>query len=136
MVLLTLLSVLCFALITRADVETTVLKVPGTLYQREPGFITNLYNIELVNKTFHEITVDIKVESPITAQLYKADGKIMVLPGEGIVKSIYFIKIPEKDIMNARTVVTLGVYQDNKRIETCKVKFIGPVHKAADAKRN
>ena len=80
-VLIALLGILSFALITRSDVETTVLKVPGTLYQREPGFITNLYNIEFVNKTFKEMNLEIRVESPVSAELHKADGKAIVVPG-------------------------------------------------------
>ncbi len=67
LVLVVLLSVLGFALATRSDVETTVLKVPGTLYQRENGFITNLYNIECVNKTFNDISLDIRVAEPLGA---------------------------------------------------------------------
>lgn len=134
-VLCALLGVLSFALVTRSDVETTVLKVPGTLYQREPGFITNLYNVEFVNKTFNELELEIKVESPATAQLVKADGKSIKVPAEGFVKGVYFIRIPEKDVTNARTIVKLGIYRDNKKIESVKLKFIGPVSKASDAKR-
>jgi len=135
-VLLGLIGVLSFALITRSNVETTVLKVPGTLYQRDAGFITNLYNIEFVNKTFDAITLEIKVEEPSNVQIVKADGKAIVIPAEGMTKSVFFIKIPEQDVKNARTVVTLGVYQNGERIETVKAKFIGPVNKASDAKRN
>ena len=134
-VLLLLLSVLSFALLTRSDVETTVLKVSGTLYQREPGFITNLYNVEFVNKTFDEISLDVRVESPAYAQLHKVDGKAVLVPAEGLVKTVYFIKIPENKIINARTVVRLGVYENEKKVEGLKVKFIGPVTTAADAKR-
>jgi cytochrome c oxidase accessory protein FixG len=135
-VLVALLGILSFALITRSDVETTVLKVSGTLYQREPGMITNLYNVEFVNKTFDDLKLDIKVESPAGAILHSVDGKAVVVPAEGLLKSVYFIKIPEKNVVHARTVVTLGIYQQGKRIETVKVKFIGPVSKASDAKRN
>ncbi len=135
-VLLALIGILSFALITRSDVETTVLKVPGTLYQREAGFITNLYNIEFVNKTFNPIKLEIKVENPDGVTILKADGKAIDIPAEGMAKSVFFIKIPEHDLKNARTVVTLGVYQNGERIETVKAKFIGPVSKASDAKRN
>jgi len=135
-VLLGLLTILSFALITRSDVETTVLKVPGTLYQREAGFITNLYNIEFVNKTFDPIELEIRVEEPMGVQILKADGKAIDIPAEGMVKSVFFIKIPEHNVKNARTVVTLGVYQNGERIETVKAKFIGPVSKGSDAKRN
>jgi cytochrome c oxidase accessory protein FixG len=135
-VLLALIGLLSFALITRSNVETTVLKVPGTLYQREPGMITNLYNVEFVNKTFEELNLEIKIESPEYATIHKVDGKAIVVPAEGLSKSVYFIKIPEANVTKARTVVTLGVYAGGKRIETVKAKFIGPVTKAADAKRN
>jgi polyferredoxin len=135
-VLMALVGLLSFALVTRTDVETTILKVPGTLYQREPGIITNLYNVEFVNKTFSELQLQIGVESPSFATIHKADGKPIVVPAEGMIKSVYFIKIPEENVTNARTVVTLGVYQNGKKIETVKAKFIGPVTKASDAKRN
>ncbi len=134
-VLLALVGILSFALITRSDVETTILKVPGTLYQREPGFITNLYNVEFVNKTFEDITVQIRVEEPATATLTRADGNIITIPTEGFAKSVYFIRIPEQDVLNARTVIRLGIYHNDKKIETVKAKFIGPVRNASDAKR-
>jgi cytochrome c oxidase accessory protein FixG len=135
-VLLALMGILGFALITRTDVETTVLKVSGTLYQREAGLITNLYNFEFVNKTFDELKLEVKVESPTEATIQKVDGKPVVVPGEGLMKAVYFIKIPKDKITNARTVVTLGVYSAGKKLETVKAKFIGPVTRASDAKRN
>lgn len=135
-VLVALIVFLSVALTTRSEVETTILKVPGTLFQREPGMITNLYNVEFVNKTFEEIKLEIKVETPATATIARADGNAIIVPAEGIAKSVYFIRIPEKDVVQARTVVYLGVYREGKKIETVKAKFIGPVSKASDAKRN
>jgi len=134
-VLLILLCGLSFALITRSDVETTILKVPGTLYQREDTYITNLYNVEFVNKTFEPRNLEIRVESPAEAEIRKADAKAIMVPAEGFTKGVYFIRIPEHAITNARTVIKLGIYENGKRIETVKAKFIGPVHKASDAKR-
>jgi cytochrome c oxidase accessory protein FixG len=134
-ILIVLMGILSFALITRSDVETTVLKVSGTLYQRSDGFITNLYNVEFVNKTFSEIKLELKVSEPNQAELVNVSGKPIVIPGEGFVKSVYFIRVPEMNVMNARTVVKVGVYENGKLIETVKVKFIGPVRKASDAKR-
>ena len=134
-VLLILLGVLSFALITRSDVEATILKVPGTLYQRDGDYITNLYNVEFVNKTFEARNLEIRVESPAEAEIRKADTKAILVPAEGFTKGVYFIRIPEHSITNARTVIKLGIYSNGKRIETVKAKFIGPVHKASDAKR-
>lgn len=134
-VLLALLGILSFALITRSDVETTVLKVPGTLYQREPGYITNLYNVEFVNKTFTDRELTIRVESPASAEIRKVDGQAIMVPAEGFVKSVYFIRIPETDVTHARTVVKLGIYHNGEKIESVKVKFIGPVYHASDVKQ-
>jgi polyferredoxin len=132
-VLLALISLLSFTLLTRSDVETNVFKVSGTLYQKtDDGFITNLYNIEFVNKTFEDLPLEIKVESPAGATLVKPDGKPITVPAESFLKSIYFIKMPAADISSARTIVVLGVYQDGELLEKVKVKFIGPVGKTSN----
>lgn len=136
LVLIALLGLLSFALATRSDVETTVLKVPGTLYQIEPGFVTNLYNVEFVNKTFDNVEVTIKVESPEYAAIQKADGKSILIPAGGLLKGVYFIRIPDSKVNRASTTVQLGVYRNNELLEKVKVKFIGPVSKASDAKRD
>ena len=128
-VLIVLLTGLGFTLYTRSEVETTILKVSGTLYQRsDGGFITNLYNVEFVNKTFTDLPLELKVESPTEATLVKPDGGPIIVRAEGLLKTIYFIRIPEKAITQARTVITLGVYKNGKQVEKLKVKFIGPVH--------
>jgi cytochrome c oxidase accessory protein FixG len=130
MVLVVLISLLSFTLFTRSDVETTVLKVPGTLYQKtDDGFITNLYNIEFVNKTFEEMPLRLKVESPAAASINRVEGNLIKVPPEGFLKSICFIKIPAIEIKSAKTVVIVGVYQEDRLIEKVSVKFIGPVSK-------
>ncbi len=127
-ILFALLGVLGFSLSTRTDVETNVFKVPGTLYQRnEDGYISNLYNVESVNKTFEEITLELKAEAPQSASLLRPDNKpIRVQPGS-LLKAICFIRIPADLITEARTVVILGVYHNGRLLEKVKVKFIGPV---------
>ncbi len=135
-ILIGLMGVLAFSLSTRSDVKTTVLKVPGTLYQRsEDGLITNLYHFEFLNKTYEDIAVSVKVESPSYAKLDQADVKELVIPAGGLLKRVFFVRVPEKEITNARTEIYVGVYDGERKLETVKVKFIGPVRKASDAKR-
>jgi cytochrome c oxidase accessory protein FixG len=129
-VLVALLVFLSFMIATRAEVETTILKVSGTLYQqRDNGIISNLYNVEYVNKTFTEKKIELRIESPTMAGLVKPDGKpvVVVAPG-GLLKVIYFIDIPAAKITSSSTTVYVGVYSDGKKIERVKVKFIGPVN--------
>jgi cytochrome c oxidase accessory protein FixG len=130
MVLVALISLLSFTLFTRTDVETTVLKVPGTLYQKtDDGFITNLYNIEFVNKTFEEMALTLKVESPAAASINRVEGNAILVPAEGFLKGICFIKIPGTEIKTAKTIVVVGVYRDDELLEKVSIKFIGPVSK-------
>lgn len=130
LVLVALLSLLGFTLLTRTDVETTIFKISGTLYQRaDDGNITNLYNVEFVNKTFSQLSLQLKVESPSSATINRVDGNSIIVPAEGMLKTICFIKIPATEIVNARTVVMVGVYNGDELIDKVKVKFIGPVGK-------
>lgn len=127
-ILVTMIGVVGFTLVTRADVETTVLKVPGTLYQKsDDGNITNLYNVEFVNKTFGDLPLELKVIEPEYASLRKPDGKPVVVTAGSMLKVVYFIEIPGEDIKAAKTVVTLGVFSEGKQVEKVKVKFIGPI---------
>jgi cytochrome c oxidase accessory protein FixG len=132
-VLVALLGLWSFLIFTRSDVETTVLKIPGTLYQRtDDGAISNLYNIEFVNKTFEDIVLEAKVISPATAQLSKVGEQKIVVPAGEMLKSVYFIKIPAEAVKQAKTTIILGIYQNGSLLEKVNVKFIGPVHSHKD----
>ncbi|NOT75706.1 MAG: cytochrome c oxidase accessory protein CcoG [Cyclobacteriaceae bacterium] len=127
-VLVALIGLLSFSLITRSEVETNVFKVSGTLFQNNnDGYISNLYNIEFVNKTFDRMPLELKIESPAAAELLNPDGKSIEVPAEGMLKKIYFIRIPSADLSSSRTIVYLGVYRNGTLVEKVKVKFIGPV---------
>jgi cytochrome c oxidase accessory protein FixG len=133
LILVGLLTILSFTLMTRSDVETTILKVSGTLYQRtEDGFVTNLYNVEFVNKTFEKQNLQLKIESPSPASISRADGDSFVVPAEGMMKGICFIKIPAGEVKSARTIVMVGIYKGQTKVDEVKVKFIGPVSKSSD----
>lgn len=127
-VLTALVSLLLYFIVTRADIDTTVLKAPGTLYSKtEDGQITNVYNIEFVNKTFDDVALDVRVESPETASLLKIGDQNILVPKEGILKGLFMIKLPEEEISSMKMNVVLGIYQDGKKIETANARFIGPI---------
>lgn len=127
-VLIALISLLSYFVFTRADIETTLLKVPGTLYTKtEDGQITNLYSIEFVNKTFDDIQLEIRVERPTQATFMKIGDPNILVPKEGILKGMVMVKLPEEVINSMKTEIVLGVYSQGKKIETAKAKFIGPI---------
>jgi cytochrome c oxidase accessory protein FixG len=128
-VLLLLLVVLGFLVVTRSEIETTMLKISGTLYQRDNvGMLSNLYSLEFVNKTNGDVTLSVKIESPTYAVLEKVGRKLEIVPARGMVRSVYFVKIPEEKIKTIKTNLVVGVYRDDEKIETVRAKFIGPIH--------
>jgi len=129
-VLVALLSLLSFFISTRKDIEMTVLKAPGTLYSRtDDGQITNLYQIEFINKTFEDVPLELKIESPIGASFMRVGGPTINVPKEGMLKGLYMVKIPPQLLSATKTIVQLDVYQNGKKIVSNKVKFIGPLKK-------
>jgi len=129
-VLTALISLLTYLIFTRADIETTILKVPGTLYTKtDDGQITNLYTIEFLNKTYDDIPLEVKVESPKEATFMKIGDPTILVPKEGILKGMIMVKLPESAISSMKTVIELGIYQNGEKVETAEAKFIGPIIK-------
>lgn len=127
-VLTILVSVLSYFIFTRADIETTILKAPGTLYTRlEDGQISNLYTIEFLNKTFDDMPLDVRLEGPAVATLMKIGADPVVVPHEGILKRNFMVKIPESELSETRTVLQFGIYQGDKKIVSAKARFVGPM---------
>ena len=126
-VLVILLAILGFSLATRSDIETTVLKVPGQLYQKtDDGRISNLYNLQFVNKTYDEVKLTLKVENFNGADLSKVGGGDITVPANGLAEGIFFIKIPKENLNSAKTNIEIGIYKDGELIETADTKFLGP----------
>lgn len=127
-VLTALISALSFFVFTRADIETTILKVPGTLYTKtDDGQITNLYSIEFVNKTFDDLDLSVKLESPASATYQKIGDPKILVPREGILKGMIMVKLPEEAIQSMKTEIEFGIYKGDEKIETARAKFIGPI---------
>jgi len=127
-VLFALLSVSGYFIFTRSDIETTILKAPGTLYTTsDDGQITNVYNIEFVNKTFHDIALKIKSESPEDTEIRLVGDQDILVKGEGLLKRMIIVKIPPEKLSSVKMKIRLGIFSGEKRIETVEARFIGPI---------
>lgn len=127
-VLLILVSVLIIALATRSEIDATILKVPGQLYQRtDDGQISNLYNVQLINKTFEPTTVTLKILDHDNAQISKVGGGSLEIDANSLEEGIYFIKMPAEEVKAAKTNITIGIYKGDELIDEIDTKFLGPV---------
>jgi len=127
LVLLMLLGVLVALLYSRTDVETTIMRTPGMLYQEQPNdCVSNLYNIELVNKTHYFLPIFLKIES-INGKIKMVGNDTIKVQKESVSSGEFFIVIKKNEIINRKTKIVIGVYSDGKKIETVKTNFLGPV---------
>ncbi|MEO9802168.1 MAG: cytochrome c oxidase accessory protein CcoG [Reichenbachiella sp.] len=127
-ILLALVGFLSFMLISRSDVEITVLKVPGTLYQKtDDGQISNLYNIQFVNKTFEELEIELKVLNNPKAIISRVGTQRIIIPANDKYEGVFFIKMTSTEITKTKTNVDIGVFTDGKLIDEIDTKFLGPV---------
>jgi len=124
-VLVILLGVFTFSITARSPIEATILRAPGMLYQEpEPGKISNLYNIKLVNKTEQDLPVEIRIISH--------QGEINII-GNGINikkqtvgESVFFLILDSQDITSDKTSVIFGIYSEGELIEEITSTFVGP----------
>lgn len=126
-VLVVLLSVLSVLLFTRKDIQTTVMRAQGMLYQeQENNRISNLYNIKMVNKTRADIPVQLRIENEGMAADIKMVGNDLIVPAESIGDGVFFVNIKRESITSRKTELKIGVYSGDKKIEVVKTNFMGP----------
>jgi polyferredoxin len=126
-ILVVLLGFIFSMLIFRSDIETTVLRTPGVLYQQLPNNkISNLYNIKMINKTNKEIKVKLKLLSGVGE--VKLVGKDLVIAPQGTGQTSAFIILNKSDVLKMKTNIQLGVYSEDKELETIGTTFIGPIN--------
>lgn len=129
-VLLTILvGVFVFLLATRDVIEATVLRAPGQTFQQNETTITNLYNFELVNKTFEHIPVQLSVEKLDGAKIVMvgANGGKIDVAQEDIFKGTFFIELPKDKVKRNKNTIYISVTSNGKEIERIKTSFLAPV---------
>jgi len=126
-VLLILISSFTILLATRPDVETTILRTPGMLYQSQGnGVYSNLYNFKIINKTRNKL--------PITFRLMKHTGEIKLVghfpevKPNAISEGALFIMLDQKDIKKIKTSIDVGIYEGTTLIDEVSTSFVGPVN--------
>jgi cytochrome c oxidase accessory protein FixG len=124
-VLLLLVTALGFMLVSRDDVDVTILRTSGSVYQTLPdGRIGNVYNAKLANKTHQDIPLQLKLED-LQGEI-EVVGKEIIAPKEGYKIVTFILKVDTKEINQRKTPIHFGIYQDGKKIRTASSTFMGP----------
>lgn len=126
-VLTILIGIFLTLVFTRSDIETTILRVPGQLYKKtETGDYTNMYNIQVVNKTYDVQDLQFK--------LFNSKGTITLvgspnfkLESQSKKEGIVIVQLPKDELKGLKTRITIDVFDNGKKVDRVKASFVGPV---------
>ena len=125
---LLVLCILTVLLLSRKDIDATIMRTPGMLYQeRGKDSLSNLYNIKLVNKTVTPQQLSIKLDD--------GNGKVEIIgkpfiavDKEGQGSGSFFVVLPKSRIHSRKTEIKMDLFSSDKFIVSLKTNFLGPVN--------
>jgi len=123
-VLVVLLSLL---LLSRKDVDATVMRAPGMLFQeRGKDSLSNLYIIKVANKTVRPVPLQVRLEGMV--------GKVEIIGGTTIPikredegSGTFFVVLPRQALVLRKTSIRLGLYEGKTKIDEIRTNFLGPI---------
>jgi cytochrome c oxidase accessory protein FixG len=125
-VLVILVGILIGLLFLRTDVEATILRLPGQLYQHKGDNISNIYTFKIINKTNNDF-------NDIHFKLVGIKGKLEVVgiqdlkvPRQGMNEGTLFVEINQYLLESDKTKIKIDVYDGTKKIESSTTNFLSP----------
>lgn len=124
--LIILTGLLTALLLSRKDVDGTIMRAGGMLYQeRGLDSVSNLYNIKVINKSVHDLSLSLKLED-MAGNIINAEGKDIPVAREGQGKASFFIVLPRDIIESRKTKLKVGLYEGDNKLTTLNTTFMGP----------
>jgi cytochrome c oxidase accessory protein FixG len=125
-ILVILVGVLTGLLFLRTEVEATILRLPGQLFQHKGENISNVYTFKIINKTNHDINdMNFKLIG-IKGTLKVVGVQELKVPKRGMTSGTMFIEINRFLLESDRTKLEIDLYEGNKKIETTYTSFLSP----------
>jgi cytochrome c oxidase accessory protein FixG len=129
LLLILLAGLLTTLLLTRKDIDGTIVRAAGMLYQeRGADSLSNLYTIKVINKTLEDIPVTLKLENA-PGHIIEAEGSSIKVKKEGQGKGSFFVVLPRSYVSKRKTKLTIGLYDGEKKITQLTTNFMGPFTK-------
>jgi cytochrome c oxidase accessory protein FixG len=124
-VFVTLFTLFIVLMLTRAEVNTVILRQPGSLYNELPDQrVSNLYQVRFFNKTFSETSVELRLLTE--GGTLQVLGESSVIPGQQQLEQRIMVLMNKSALTGTQTPIEFGVYKDGKRIQTVSSGFLGP----------
>jgi cytochrome c oxidase accessory protein FixG len=129
-VLLVILSgILALLLISRKDIDGTIIRTKGLTYQeRGTDSLSNLFNIKIINKTIDSIPVTLKLEGEAgkVGKIELVGASSIHLRQEDQATGSFFIVLPSKYLSSRKMSLDIGLYKGEKKLTVLSTNFTGP----------
>jgi len=129
-ILLVILSgILTLLLLSRKDIDGTIIRTKGLTYQeRGKDSLSNLFNIKVINKTVKDMPVTLRLIG-VAAR----EGKIELVGATNIhlkqedqANGSFFIVLPKTFVTERKMKLTIGLYNGEELVTTLRTNFTGP----------
>jgi len=125
LVLFALLSVITYLFTVRGDVEMNIIRTQGTMFQEYgPDSYSNLYSLQMVNKTNSEVSIEIKLLAPEGEIILMGDS-LKAAKGE-VAKRNLLIVLKKDLVKTSNSHLEIGVFENGKLIDKISSSFVGP----------
>lgn len=125
-VLTILIGIFMGLLLLRNNVEVSMLRLPGQLFQHKGENISNVYTYKIINKTSDDYK-DIHFEIiSHKGTINKVGNTHFTIPKQGIAQGTIFIEIGQYLLESDKTKLKIGVYNGKKLLGTTTTNFLGP----------
>jgi cytochrome c oxidase accessory protein FixG len=122
-----LVLILSALLLSRKDVDATVMRAPGMLFQeRGTDSLSNLYMIKIANKTVHPVPLQVRLEGR-PGEVEIIGGSVIPVKREDEGAGNFFVVLPRRALSERKTSIRLGLYEGGKKIDEIHTNFLGPV---------
>ncbi len=124
-VLAALVAVFGWLVFSRSQVDGTLLRARGSTYQLlDDGTVSNLYSLELINKSNNDISFNLEVLDGNMA--VRMVNPLEVLKAGTTAQMTFFLISPQQSVKTYKTNVKIGVMVEGKAVETLKTTFAAP----------
>ncbi len=125
-VLVALLVTVVVLFSTRDEVQAVILREPGQLYNELPNSrLSNFYTVKVINKTFDEIPVEIRLNTPTEGELIFL-GDLSSVPPQGIREGRFYLSLPRSILHAGRNDIHFSIYAGNQIVSDIKSSFLAP----------
>lgn len=120
-----ILMVTTLMFLLRGDIEATVLRMPGSIYQEYgPDSYANIYKIQVVNKTRRDMPVELHLSS-IEGEIMIIGQPIKAMKGE-VTEANFMIVISAEKLSGSNTPIRLDIYSEGVAVANYRTNFLAP----------